>query len=156
MRKGVVVGLVALAVASAGCGSTDSATPVACLEGKGVYLRALERAPGAVRLRRETPISDCLAENQQGGDLATVGTAIVGAATELNAAAREDPGGPANLQLGYLLGAVRVADERTDGIHTELTRRLSTAVSYSPDDQALPLVFIRTLTKGLSAGETHG
>ena len=31
------------------------------------------RRPGEVRLSGETPISDCLAENQQGGDLATVG-----------------------------------------------------------------------------------
>ena len=40
-------------------------------------MKALEGAPGEVRLDGETPIGDCLAENQKGGDLATVGTAMV-------------------------------------------------------------------------------
>ena len=60
-----------------------------------------------MRARGETPISDCLTENQQAGDLATVGVAMVTAATRLNAEARAEPGGAANLQLGYLLGAAK-------------------------------------------------
>ena len=63
--------------AAVGCGDPSDSTPVACLEGTGAYLKALGDAPGAVKLRGETLISDCLAENQQGGDLATVGTAMV-------------------------------------------------------------------------------
>ncbi len=70
----------------------DDSTPVACREGADVYLSALAAAPEAVKLQDETPISECLAENQSGGDLANVGGAMVKTATELNADAREDPG----------------------------------------------------------------
>jgi hypothetical protein len=69
--------VVALMLAVAGCGETSDATPVACLDGPGAYLGALGDAPGEVKLSGEVPISDCLAENQQGGDLATVGTTMV-------------------------------------------------------------------------------
>ena len=80
-----------LAAVVAGCGKQDDSTPVACLEGSSAYLGALATAPGEVRLAGETPISECLAENQQGGDLATVGEALVEAATELNGEARAEP-----------------------------------------------------------------
>lgn len=145
-----------LACAVAGCGSTDSETPVACLEGDGVYLRALTGAPGAVQLRSGTPISECLAENQQGGDLATVGAAMVEAATKLNAEAREDPGGRANVQLGYLLGAAQRGANGTSGIHAELLRRLAVAARYSPDNRRLPATFLDTYREGFDAGEARG
>jgi len=140
----------------AGCGSTDSATPVACLEGSGGYLRALEAAPDEVTLAGETPISDCLAENQEGGELATVGTAMVEAATKLNAEARAAPGGEANLELGYLLGAAERGAEQTEGIHAELLRRLSAAARYSPDNRPLSPAFMRTYREGFDAGEARG
>ena len=103
----------------------DDSTPVACLEGRRTYLTALEDAPGEVMLDGEAPISECLAENQQAGDLATVGEAMVAAATKLNAEARAEPGGDANLQLGYLIGAAQRGAEGTEGIHADLIRRLS-------------------------------
>jgi hypothetical protein len=109
-----------------------------------------------VKLRGQTPISDCLVENQAGGQLAAVGSAMVVAATKLNAQARADPGGKANLQLGYLVGAAQQGSERTDGIHAELLRRLSAAVRYSPDSQALQLAFLRTMVRGVNAGKTRG
>src|ERR1041384_7752376 len=86
---------------AAGCGSASDETPVACLDGQGAYIGALGDAPGEVLLSGEVAISDCLAENQMGGDLAAVGGTMLDAATTLNAEAREDPGGSANLQLGY-------------------------------------------------------
>ncbi len=140
----------------AGCGSTDSSTPIACREGAKVYLAALSDAPGAVKLQGKTPISECLAENQAGGDLATVGTTLVAVTTRLNAEARAEPGGDANLQLGYLLGAAQRGANRTDGIHAELIRRLSVAARYSPDNQPLPVVFSRAYQKGFDAGEAGG
>lgn len=140
----------------AGCGSTDSSTPVACLEGEGAYLKALGAAPGAVKLDGETPISDCLAENQKAGALATVGTAMLSAATKLNAEARAEPGGDANLQLGYLLGAAQHGAESTDGIHTDLIRRLSVAARYSPDNRPLPATFLSTYREGFDAGGAGG
>lgn len=151
----VVAGILATGAAT-GCGSTDDSTPIACLEGDGVYLAALKGAPGAVTLRGETPIGECLAENQQGGDLATVGAAMVEAATKLNAAARAQPGGDANLQLGYLVGATQRGADRTSGIHAELVRRLAVAARYSPDNRPLPATFLETYRRGFDAGEANG
>jgi secreted protein with Ig-like and vWFA domain len=145
-----------LALAAAGCGSgKDTSTPVACLEGSGAYLKALAAAPGEVTLADETPISDCLAENQQGGDLATVGEALVAAATKLNAEARAEPGNQANVQLGYLLGAAERGAERTEGIHSDLLRRLTVAARYSPHPP-LPAAFQRAYREGFEAGRDHG
>jgi hypothetical protein len=141
---------------AAGCGSTDDSTPVACREGTGVYLSALRNEPGAVKLRGETSISECLAENQTGGDLASVGTTLVAVTTRLNAEARAKPGGGANLQLGYLLGAAQRGADRTDGIHAELIRRLSAAARYSPDNRPLPPAFQRAYREGFDAGEARG
>ncbi len=148
---------VAIAVlALAGCGNTDNSTPVACLEGSAAYLRALRDAPGAVTLDGETPIGGCLVENQEAGDLATVGTAMVTAATKLNAEARADPGGDANLQLGYLLGAAQRGAASNEGIDAELIRRLSAAARYSPGGRPLPPSFPRTYREGFDAGEARG
>jgi hypothetical protein len=154
-RIAIAISLSAL-VALAGCGSTDSSTPVACREGSGVYLAALSDAPGAVKLRGETPISGCLVPNQTGGDLATVGMAMVAATTKLNAEAREHPGGEANLELGYLLGAAQRGADQTDGIHAELIRRLATAARYSLDNRQLPATFLDAYQRGFDAGEARG
>lgn len=145
-----------LAVGSAGCGERDDSTPVACLEGTRVYVEALGDAPGEVRLAGGTPISDCLAENQEAGDLATVGEAMVAAATELNAGAREQPGGDATLQLGYLIGAAKRGADRSEGIHTDLVRRLVVAGRYAPGDQPLPPAFVRAYREGFDAGQAGG
>lgn len=155
MRAGIAIAVSALAV-FAGCGSTDSLTPVACLEGAGPYLGALKSAPGTVELRDEMPISDCLVENQKAGDLATVGTAMIAAATRLNDEARAKPGGAANLRLGYLLGAAQRGAERTNGIHAELIRRLAAAARYSPDGRPLPSAFTSTYREGFDAGKARG
>jgi hypothetical protein len=155
MRGRIVIALLALGLL-AGCGSTDSSTPVACLEGEGAYLKALAGVPGEVKLGGETLISECLAENQKGGDLATVGTALVGVATKLNAEARAEPGGAANLQLGYLLGAAERGASHTDGIHAELIRRLSSAARYSPDNRPPPGAFLRAYREGFDAGQASG
>lgn len=156
MRRRLTAFALFLAISSVGCGQPNETTPVACLEGSAVYLRALDAAPGPVTLDGETPISDCLAENQKAGDLATVGTALVEATTKLNAEARAEPGGDANLQLGYLLGAAVRGAEGTDGIHAELIRRLTAAARYSPDNRPLPAVFLQTYRRGFDAGHDRG
>jgi hypothetical protein len=140
----------------AGCGAASDATPVSCLEGSGAYLAALKAAPGAVELHGGTLIGDCLVENQKAGDLATVGTAMVAAATRLNAEARAEPGGDANLRLGYLLGAAQRGADGTNGIHADLIRRLSAAARYSPDGQPLPPAFLRSYREGFDAGKARG
>lgn len=156
MRRALSLALALSALAAAGCGGNDDSTPVACLEGSSAYLAALQDAPGAVRLDGETPISECVAENQSGGDLAAVGAAMLEATTELNAAARERPGGDANLQLGYLVGAAERGADGTEGIHADLIRRLIAAARYSPGDQPPPAVFLATYRDGFDAGRARG
>jgi hypothetical protein len=146
-----------VAAAGAGCGSQgDDSTPVACLEGSAAYLKALRTAPGAVEVGGEAPISDCLAENQQAGDLATVGEAMIETATKLNAEARAKPGGEANLELGYLLGAAEAGAETTEGIHTDLIRRLVVAARFAPGTEPLPAPFLSTYREGFDAGKESG
>jgi hypothetical protein len=152
----IVLACLLAALAVLGCGNQDDSTPVACLEGPRAYLAALDNAPGEVKLSGETPISECLAENQQGGDLATVGAAVIEAATELNAEARAEPGGDANLQLGYLLGATQRGADRSEGIHADLIRRLAVAARHAPGDQPLPPAFLRTYREGFDAGHAGG
>src|SRR4051794_38933447 len=148
----VVSLLLALLPALAGCGSAkDSSTPVACLEGTGAYIRALAAVPGEATLGGDTPISDCLAENQEGGDLATVGEAMVEAATRLNAEAREEPGGPASVRLGYLPGAADRGAERPEGTPPALMRR-PPAPPRSPPHPPLPAAFLRAYREGFEAG----
>lgn len=145
-----------LALAAAGCGrSREASTPSACLGGAGAYATALTRAPGPVRLAGGVPISDCLSENQAGGELATVGEALVKTATRLNAEARAEPGGVANLRLGYLLGAAQRGAADTEGIHTELIRRLTVAARFSPEGP-LPPGFLAAYRRGYDAGRAHG
>ncbi|HEX8754051.1 MAG TPA: hypothetical protein VF731_11615 [Solirubrobacterales bacterium] len=159
-RLAIVLGtLVALAsLTAAGCGGNraDGSTPVACLEGPNAYLKALQAAPGAVRLGGETPISGCLTENQQPGELATVGEAMVETATRLNAQGRAEEGGRAAVGLGYLLGAVERGASATEGIHSELVRRLVVAARFSPGRQPLSLAFLRAYRTGYAAGHSAG
>jgi hypothetical protein len=147
----------ALTVLSAGCGRSQSdSTPVACLDGAGTYLAALEGAPAQVRLSGDTPISECLVDHQSNGTLATVGEAMIEAGTKLNAEARAKPGGSANLQLGYLVGAAQKGGDGTDGIHVELFRRLAVAARFSPGRDPLSQAFLSTYRQGYDAGQAHG
>lgn len=144
------------ALAATGCGGQDDSTPVACLEGTGAYMRALEKAPGAVELGGETAISECLAPNQTAGDLATVGVTLVETATRLNADSRAEPGGDAALRLGYLIGAAERGAEETEGIHTDLLRRLLVAARFAPDRTPLSADFMAAYREGFDAGRDHG
>ena len=155
MRAAFAAIVLGLLVAFTGCGSQDDSTPVACLQGQDLYLAALDDAPGSVKLAGETPISDCLAENQKAGDLARVGEATVEAATELNGEARAVPDGPAALQLGYLIGATHRGAEQTEGIHADLIRRLTVAARYSPKGP-LPASFRAAYRRGFLAGQAQG
>ncbi len=146
MRRPLLA-VLATTIALAGCGGPSDSTPVACLEGPSFYLD--KGRSGAL-------ISECLAPNQSGGDLATVGRAMLIATTKLNAQARADPGGAANLQLGYLLGAAERGAEQTEGIHDELIRRLTVAARYSPDNEPLPATFLSAYRRGFDAGHSNG
>jgi hypothetical protein len=153
LRAGIAGAALAV-VLLAGCGSSrEDEAPAACLTTNQGYLRALERAPGAVRLDGSTPISDCLVPEQSGGQLASVGQEMIVAATKLNAAARKDPSGPAAVQLGYLLGAV---GKGADAIHTDLVRRLNSAARFNESGAAQPAGFERAFGRGYAAGRSSG
>lgn len=156
MRFFAAILLATVGLIAAGCGSQDDSTPVACLEGAAPYERALEAAPGEVRLDGETPISDCLARNQTAGELAQVGEALVETATGLNAEARAKPAGEASVRLGYLLGAVERGSEQSEGIHSDLVRRLIVAARFAPGKQPLPPAFVRAYRDGYAAGQSKG
>lgn len=157
MRRTLAAIALAATVALAGCGSSgDEETPVACLEGGEVYVKALGEAPTHMRLPGEVPIGDCLVENQEAGDLAQVGSSMVDAATTLNAEAREHPGGTANFELGYLVGQVTAGSEDTDGIHSELVRRVESAARYSPQGEQLPATFLDAYQQGYRAAIQSG
>lgn len=156
MRFLAASSLAALALSVLACGSQGDSTPVACLEGAAAYEKALRDAPGEVLLQGETPISDCLAPNQQAGDLAQVGEAMVETATGLNSQAREGDGGDAALQLGYLLGAAERGAASSEGIHADLVRRLTVAARYAPGKEPLSPAFMRSYEAGYAAGREHG
>jgi hypothetical protein len=156
MRARVVALVASFGLLVAGCGDPNDSTPVACLEGAGAYEKALAAAPGEVLIQGETPISECLVRNQSGGDLARIGEALVETATDLNAEARAEPGGAANLQLGYLLGAVALGAEEGEGIHSDLVRRLTAAARYAPCKQPLTKTFLSTYEDGFDAGRSSG
>jgi hypothetical protein len=155
MPRAITLAACALACAlGAGCSDSgeDELAPSACLAGSTAYMRALESAPGEVLLEGEDPISDCLTPEQEGGQLASIGQEMIAAATELNAAAQENPTGPEALRLGYLVGAV---ERGAEGIHADLVRRLNTAARFSPDG-LLPPEFERTFGQGYAAGLESG
>jgi hypothetical protein len=143
-------------VIASSCGSQNDSTPVACLEGAAAYEQALGSAPEEVRIDGETPIGDCLASNQTAGDLARVGEAMIETATALNAEARAEDGGDAAVQLGYLLGAAERGSEESEGIHSDLVRRLTVAARYAPDKQPLTASFYRAYRSGYAAGLEDG
>ncbi len=156
MLRGTSIVLLSAAaiLAVAGCGAKkNDLAPAACLVTNRGYLRALERAPGEVRLAGTTPISACLVPEQDAGQLANIGHEMIIAGTKLNVEARRDPGGSAALQLGYLIGAVA---KGADAIHTDLVRRLNSAARFSATGGTLPASFERAFGRGYAAGHTSG
>jgi hypothetical protein len=140
------------AVLAAGCGSKgSSAAPVACAGNPESYLKALQAAPGTVRLHGETAISDCFT----GTEAPDVGQAVIEAASRLNAEARRDPGGQATVKLGYLAGAVHEGSAHVPS-EADLVRRVDSAARYVPGNGSLGAAFERAFGKGYAAGEATG
>ena len=156
MKRGMLAALAGLLIVGCGDDDDEAGAPVACLGGTDTYLTALEDAPDDVRLDGTTPISDCIVEGQEGGELAQVGEGLVKAATELNRLAREDPAGMATVRLGYLIGAVQEAASTTGGIHEDLVIRLDAAARFTGDEQAFPASFERAFGAGYAAGQRSG
>ena len=148
--------MIVASVAASSCGSDAPATPVACLASSQGYLTALDRAPGPVRLD-DTRISDCLTEEQPPGQLASIGEAVVGAATRLNSEARRGSDRGSALRLGYLVGAVEQGAESSGGIHQDLVLRLNAAARFTGQGEPdLGAAFERAFGEGYAAAQQNG
>lgn len=134
--------LVAVAVAAGGCKEEPEKTPAACLDGPESIQAALAKAPGDVTIDG-TKLSECLVKTSDTGDLTAFGGSALDAITRLAIEAKENPGGPSLVQLGYLRGALERGAEV--GIHDELLRRI---------DQELLLV--KTDSPEFRRGEAAG
>lgn len=99
------------------------ALPAACREGEATVREALRAAPAEVRIDG-TPLSSCLGDESDSGELRDVGTAYLDVAASLSTAAEKDPDGPEATQLGYLIGAVRRTKSAEQGVNYEMVRRL--------------------------------
>ena len=144
----VVCAGAALAVA-AGCREEDPVLSPACREGPDPVLTALRAAPATVRLNGDTPLSACLTNAEDGGQLADVGTGYVTAAQRLADRAEADPGGGAAVQLGYLVGAVRRGSRPDQGLAYELVRRVEGEAARADHRSA-------AFRRGLRAGRRDG
>lgn len=141
----------------AACGSSETeSTPTACLAGADAYLAALEAAPDAALLDGSVPIGDCIVPDQSPGEISTVGGALLTATTRLNREARRMPAGEAAIELGYLIGSVEEAASGTEGIHTDLVRRLNGAARFNQGGEPLPARFERAFGAGYAAAREPG
>jgi hypothetical protein len=136
------------ALAAAGCGSGDRQLSVACTDGVAAVERALRDAPGAVALADGTPLSKCVSEARDIGELQSFGFIITRLADRLADRAPND--GAAALRLGYLIGAARRGAEHSQGVPDELVHRLEVTA------RRVPARGQRALERGLAAGERHG
>lgn len=113
-----------LALCIVGCGREGrEALPAACREGPATVRDALRAAPADVRIDG-TPLSACLGDESDSGELRDVGTAYLNTAASLSSAAAKDPNSPQATQLGYLIGAVRRSESGEQGVNYEMVRRL--------------------------------
>ena len=128
-------------VALAGCArdAHESDTPAGCTDA-GVVTDALSAAPGPVRVDG-APLSDCFGKDADAGDVQVVGAAFLESAQRLG----EEKDAAA---LGYVLGALRARTEDTQGIHSEILRRL--------EQEARPVAGEPGFERGLRAGRTSG
>lgn len=142
-----------LSLLAAGCGGT-APTPLAegCTASPERIVQALRTAPEAVVLEDGSPLSRCVTDGTDDGELQTVGIAFSSAAERLRETAESDPA--AALQLGYLVGVTQKGAARTNGVMAELVRRIEivagrTSENASPEAE-------KALRVGLAAGAAVG
>ena len=107
-----------------------------------------------MRLDGETPISDCLVDDQSAGTWLTSGASLVRAATHSLRGRRTGPRRPAD-------GAARLPGRRgsggasqTSGIHADLVRRIEAAARY-PEPRGTSS-FDLAYARGYAAGRSGG
>jgi hypothetical protein len=136
IRTGFVL-LLALALAVAGgCGKdSDRGLPAACPADSDQVMAALRKAPAPVRIDG-VALSECLTRRSSPEEVQRVGANYVEAAAGLSRDARRRPHGPAALRLGYLVGAAHRGASATEGVHSELIRRLDQELRSVPSSPA--------------------
>ena len=139
-----------VALAAAGCGDENRPLPAACVSGPSPAVRALDTAPGPVRLAGGTKLSSCVERARSDADIQTVGTVLTRTADALAGTMARSDG--AALQLGYLIGAVRKGARHTNGIHRELVRRVEQAIGLDGPPPPRRAAF----DQGVAAGERSG
>jgi hypothetical protein len=146
--KSLLVLAIALSFAQ-GCSREDSSpVPVGCKEGPASVRAALARAPARVELDG-TPLSECFTRGSDAADLQQVGASYVSVAARLSDAARRRPDGREALQLGYLVGAAKRGEARTQGIHYDLMRRIEQELNGVDTTSS-------AYRRGFRAGQEHG
>jgi hypothetical protein len=128
--------------------------PSACIDtDRDGYERALAGAPGAVALPGGTLISTCAQRVRTDAELQNLGATVHAVAEGLATRAREDGDARAGLQLGFLSAAVSRGASHSNGIASELARRVETAGTGVRERS--PAV-ARALDAGLVAGTARG
>ena len=152
MRWAIHALCIGFVTALVGCGSKRPVTvPAACAQPASAYLNALRAAPRPVRLADGAAISDCFT----GAEGAAVAQPVIKAASTLNARARDEPGGQATVELGYLAGAIHQGTAHVPS-DADLVRRIDQAARYNPRGGSLGAAFERAFGKGYAAGEATG
>jgi hypothetical protein len=131
--KGLVV--IAAGLALAGCAREDEDPLPAGCDDSAFLARGLASAPASV------PVAQCLTKDASAGEVQVAGAALLGAAERLG---RE---GDANA-LGYLVGVLRRRSVETQGIHSEIVRRI--------EQEARPFRDRPGFERGLRAGRSSG
>jgi hypothetical protein len=153
MRRTAALAAVSLGLVLGSCASKEPAMPRACLDTpRDGFERALAAAPGAVRLPGGVAISTCTRHVKNDAQLQNLGTVVHGVAERLAERARDGDAGAA-LQLGYLAGAVGAGADRSNGISSELARRVETTGAGLVDG---PAAVSAALTRGSTAGRESG
>ena len=117
------VGTAVAVLSLAACSEQGRELPAACQQGQQAVAGALASAPGPVRIDG-VAISSCMTDGADAADVQQLGAAVTGAAAGLAEVAAERPESAEALRLGYLTGALRRGSRQTQGLHSELVRRV--------------------------------
>lgn len=135
IRFTALVATVACGLLVGACGETETDTPAGCFVSAASFASSLRQAPGEVLLDAEVPISGCLVKNQKEADLQEFGLTAIKVATRTSAQIA-DPGPDgikAAIDAGYLVGAIEKGAEESEGIHSTLVDRITSAASNGLD-----------------------
>ena len=153
-RSAQALALASLAAAALAGGGGPGPTPIAseCTAGGAGIVKALAKAPGRVLLPDGTPLSQCVLNGQDDGELQEVGIAFSQAAETLRATAESNSVDA--LRLGYLVGVTRRGAARTNGVMSELVRRIEVVAGRT--QEAATQECAQAIEAGLKAGEANG